>query len=656
MVEQVGRYKIKGQLGRGAMGVVYLADDPLLNRQAAIKTVDLSGGDPGQAEFLRTRLLRDARAAAGLSHPNIVGVFDVVEEGEAAYLVMEYIPGETLAAILARTPIPDAAFTLRVLSDMAAALDYTHARGIVHRDIKPANVMIDTSQTAKIMDFGIARIADTRTTTPTGMVMGTIEYMSPEQIKGEAVDGRSDQFALVGVAFRMLTGTTVFGQHSLATLAYKIVNEAPPPVRMHNAGLPPAVDLVVSRGMAKSAAERYATCTDFVNALTSAIFAPNREETTASMMPPVPPATVSAPPPAPMPSTAFPAGQPPSAPMPSAAFPQPPSAPAPSAAFPQPQVAPMPSAAFTAPAPVPPPPAAKSGKGALVGVLAILILAGAGLAMWRPWEKPAPVTNSNPPTQTAQTSTQPESQPGDQKPTPAAAPPAPTAVPVETKTAIKPTPAPTPAPTPTPKQPTTGLNASAASSAAEDVAPMNETSPPEPPTPQVPKPAVEAHDLGLKLLGENRADAAIEQFNKAINLRPEWPPTYLDRGRAYQKQGDCPAAIRDYTKFLQMRPQNAFGHIDRGQCYVRLSDDNHALQDFNAAIGLKTDAVNAYFGRAYIHMRRNEFRLAVADFDACIRFAPEFISAYTGRGNAKRKLGDEAGAQADFRHARELKK
>src|SRR5579871_459260 len=205
MVEQVGRYKIKGQLGRGAMGVVYLADDPLLNRQAAIKAVDLSGGTSDQAEFLRTRLLRDARAAAGLSHPNIVGVFDVVEEGNAAYLVMEYIPGETLAAVLNRTSIPDPAFTLRVLRDMAAALDYTHARGIIHRDIKPANVMIDTSQTAKIMDFGIARIADTRTSTPTGMVMGTIEYMSPEQVKGEAVDGRSDQFALAAVAFRMLT-------------------------------------------------------------------------------------------------------------------------------------------------------------------------------------------------------------------------------------------------------------------------------------------------------------------------------------------------------------------------------------------------------------------------------------------------------------------
>ena len=178
MVEQVGRYKIKGQLGRGAMGVVYLADDPLLNRQAAIKTVDLAADDAGQREFLRTRLLRDARAAAGLTHPNIVGVFDVVEEGDSAYLVMEYVAGETLAAALDRRTIPDPAFTVRVLRDMAAALDYTHARGIVHRDIKPANVMIDPTQTAKIMDFGIARIADTRTMTPTGMVMGTIEYMS----------------------------------------------------------------------------------------------------------------------------------------------------------------------------------------------------------------------------------------------------------------------------------------------------------------------------------------------------------------------------------------------------------------------------------------------------------------------------------------------
>jgi serine/threonine protein kinase/Tfp pilus assembly protein PilF len=271
MDQQVGRYKIKGQLGKGAMGVVYLAEDSLLNRQAAIKTVDLAQDDPAQREFLRTRLIRDARAAAGLSHPNIVAVFDVVEQGESAYLVLEYIDGETLGAVLNRTPVPDSAFTIGILRAMASALDYTHSRGVVHRDIKPANVMIDRSGIPKIMDFGIARIADSRTTTPTGMVMGTIEYMSPEQIKGEPVDGRSDQFALAAVAYLMLAGGTMFGQHALATLAYKTVNEPPPPVCSRNSRLPPAVDGVISKALAKQPEARYATCSEFVEALNAAL-------------------------------------------------------------------------------------------------------------------------------------------------------------------------------------------------------------------------------------------------------------------------------------------------------------------------------------------------------------------------------------------------
>jgi hypothetical protein len=228
MDQQVGRYRIGRKLGKGAMGVVYLAEDDLLNRQAAIKTIDFSQDDGTQREFLRTRLLRDARAAASLSHPNIVGVYDVFEQDGAAYLVLEYVDGETLANVLNRVQAPDASFTVGILRALASALDYTHSRGVVHRDIKPANIMIDKSGTPKIMDFGIARIVDARTATPTGMVMGTIEYMSPEQIKGETVDGRSDQFALAALAYRMLAGGTMFGQHSLATLAYKTVQYQPP--------------------------------------------------------------------------------------------------------------------------------------------------------------------------------------------------------------------------------------------------------------------------------------------------------------------------------------------------------------------------------------------------------------------------------------------
>src|ERR1035438_8034905 len=215
MNQTFGRYTVVGQLGRGAMGVVYLASDPMLNRQVAVKTVDLAVDDPAEREFLRSRLLRDARAAAVLKHPNIVSVHDVFEDGGRAYVVMEYVGGD-LSARLKANPLPDAAMILKVLRQMADALDYTHARGVIHRDIKPANVMIDAAGTAKIMDFGIARISDTRTSTPTGMVMGTVEYMAPEQIRGETVDGRADQFALAAVAYQMMTGSTLFGPHTVA--------------------------------------------------------------------------------------------------------------------------------------------------------------------------------------------------------------------------------------------------------------------------------------------------------------------------------------------------------------------------------------------------------------------------------------------------------
>jgi serine/threonine protein kinase/lipoprotein NlpI len=265
-----GRYTVIGQLGKGAMGVVYLAEDPALSRKVAIKTVDLTAEDPQQREFLRTRLLRDARAAAILKHPNIVAVYDIFDDGTRAYVVMEYVEGASLAAQLQANPLPGPELTLKVLTQMAAALDYTHSQGVIHRDIKPANVMIDTAGAARIMDFGIARIADTRTSTPTGMVMGTVEYMAPEQIRGEPLDGRADQFALGVVAYQMMTGSTLFGPHTLATLTYKIVNELPPAPCARNAALPGGVDAVIARALAKAPSGRFATCSEFVAALAQA--------------------------------------------------------------------------------------------------------------------------------------------------------------------------------------------------------------------------------------------------------------------------------------------------------------------------------------------------------------------------------------------------
>lgn len=279
MLEQVGRYRIVSTLGRGAMGLVYLADDPALNRQVAIKTLDLTLGASSDREFLRERLLRDAKAAAALSHPNIVSVYDVLEEGDCAYVVMEYISGENLEDHLAKQPIPPSSFTVAVLRQISAALDYTHSRGIIHRDIKPGNVMIAADGAAKLLDFGIARLSDGRTTTPTGQVMGTVEYMAPEQIKGETVEGQADQFSLAAVAYRMLSGRPLYGQLPLAALAYKLVHEKAPSIRSVNPSLPMAMDAVFDRALSKNPRDRFATCSEFAEAVANgfAVSAPVRK-------------------------------------------------------------------------------------------------------------------------------------------------------------------------------------------------------------------------------------------------------------------------------------------------------------------------------------------------------------------------------------------
>jgi len=289
MQEKIGRYSILNRLGRGGMGSVYLASDPVLNRQVAIKMVDLTVEEVSQRAFFRERLLRDAKAAALLSHPNIVSVYDVLEEGDSAFVVMEYVPGESLSSYLERIPIPDTAFTLSTLRQMAFALDYTHSKGIIHRDIKPSNVMTAPGGTVKILDFGIARMSDGRTSTLGDVVMGTVEYMSPEQVKNESLDGRSDQFSMAGVAYRMLTGGTLFGQQTMATLAYKVVSEMPPPASARNASLPAGVDQVLNKALSKSPADRFSTCSEFAEALNQAFVDARAGVTVALPNPPFKP-------------------------------------------------------------------------------------------------------------------------------------------------------------------------------------------------------------------------------------------------------------------------------------------------------------------------------------------------------------------------------
>jgi serine/threonine-protein kinase len=205
-MEQIGRYRIVGELGRGAMGIVYRAQDPTIGRTVAIKTIRLGEvTDPKERERLRERLFREAQSAGALSHPNIVTIYDVAEEGDLAYIAMEYVDGQTLDRVLASGQLPSGQQLLEILRQTATALDYAHHHGIVHRDIKPANVMIDERGAAKIADFGVAKILSQQLTQAAGFI-GTPNYMSPEQVEGAPLDVRADQFALAVIAYDLLTG------------------------------------------------------------------------------------------------------------------------------------------------------------------------------------------------------------------------------------------------------------------------------------------------------------------------------------------------------------------------------------------------------------------------------------------------------------------
>src|SRR6516162_3728761 len=187
-MDRIGRYKIVRELGRGAMGVVYHAIDPNIGRAVAIKTIQLGGSrPPDEQNRLRERLFREARSAGVLSHPGIVTIYDVEQQGDLAYIAMEYVDGPTLDQLLSEQPLaPERMCSL--LGQTAVALDYAHQKGIVHRDIKPANVMIAADGTVKITDFGIAKVTASEQFTMTGSIVGTPHYMSPEQVQGQPVD------------------------------------------------------------------------------------------------------------------------------------------------------------------------------------------------------------------------------------------------------------------------------------------------------------------------------------------------------------------------------------------------------------------------------------------------------------------------------------
>jgi len=271
-MDAIGRYQILGELGRGAMGVVYRAQDPTIGRTLAIKTIRLADlSDHAERARLQERLFREAQSAGILSHPGIVVVYDVGTDGDVTYIAMEFVNGPTLEKLLADPQPPSQQTILGVLRQTAAALDYAHKKGIVHRDIKPANIMLDGEAAVKITDFGIAKITASQQLTQTGLVMGTPNYMSPEQIQGKPVDGKADQFALAVVAYEMLTGEKPFTGEQLTTVLYKIVSEDPPPVEHLNPTLGFAVSMVLTRALSKDPGKRYGNCAEFVDALEAAL-------------------------------------------------------------------------------------------------------------------------------------------------------------------------------------------------------------------------------------------------------------------------------------------------------------------------------------------------------------------------------------------------
>src|SRR5450432_441166 len=270
-MDRIGRYKIVRELGRGAMGVVYHAIDPNIGRPVAIKTIQFSSvRKPEEQERLRERLFREARSAGMLSHPGIVTIYDVEQQGDLAYIAMEYVDGPTLDQMLSETETVTAGQMFGILGQTAVALDYAHLKGIVHRDIKPANIMIAADGTAKITDFGIAKITASENLTMTGSIVGTPHYMSPEQVQGKQVDGRSDQFSLAVIAYEMLTGEKPYTGEHLTTVVYKIVAEEPVSPRRLNPGLSSAIEAALSKAMSKKPEARYRNCQEFTAALESA--------------------------------------------------------------------------------------------------------------------------------------------------------------------------------------------------------------------------------------------------------------------------------------------------------------------------------------------------------------------------------------------------
>jgi serine/threonine-protein kinase len=254
-LKQLGRYRLVAELGRGAMGVVYRAEDPLLNRTVAIKTIILMDDPATRAEY-EARFFQEAKAAGGLNHINLITIHDIGREGDIAYMAMELLEGTELRELMARGRLP-LPFALEVVAQVADGLAFAHQHGVVHRDIKPGNIMIVRDRIAKIMDFGIARVRASDVRTQTGALLGSPRYMSPEQVTGRPADRRSDIFSLGVMLHELAAGEPPFTAPTVTQLMHQIATAEPRPPSATNPSVPAILDLIVARALQKQPAARY---------------------------------------------------------------------------------------------------------------------------------------------------------------------------------------------------------------------------------------------------------------------------------------------------------------------------------------------------------------------------------------------------------------
>jgi len=287
----LGKYAVEGELGRGAMGIVYRGHDPDLDREVAIKTFRKDTLDKSESAELLERFKREAKAGGRLQHPNIVSIYDYGEGDEVAYIAMEIIQGQELKELFDqnRRFVPKDA--VRLMGQLLDALEYAHRHGVVHRDIKPANLILMEDGTLKITDFGIARL-ESSTLTQAGTVLGTPTYMSPEQFMGQTVDGRSDLFSAGVILYQFLTGEKPFAGSSITTIMHKVLKEDPLKPSELNVQVPPAFDGVVKKALAKRPDDRFQSAAEFRAALLAAMeasaVAPEAEITSVNLaVPPV---------------------------------------------------------------------------------------------------------------------------------------------------------------------------------------------------------------------------------------------------------------------------------------------------------------------------------------------------------------------------------